>query len=152
MEQYLAMTGQDPASLTEGLKSGAEQAVKVDLALRSIADSEGLEASDDDLEAEYQRIGVRVNEKPNQVRKAYERNDAVSSLRGEIRKSKAMEWLLHNVEIVDEDGNPIDRDLLLPPDAAEHDHEHDHEHEHDHDQHDHADDEPPNEQPAEEAQ
>src|SRR5262249_13479428 len=82
MEQYLAMTGQDPASLTEGLKSGAEQAVKVDLALRSIAESEGLEVTDDDLEAEYRRIGVRVNQKPNQVRKAYERNDAVSSLRG----------------------------------------------------------------------
>src|SRR5262249_33260851 len=62
MEQYLAMTGQDPASLTEGLKSGAEQAVKVDLALRSIADSEGLEVTDDDLEAEYRRIGVRVNQ------------------------------------------------------------------------------------------
>jgi trigger factor len=153
MEQYLAMTGQDPASLTEGLKSGAEQAVKVDLALRSIAESEGLEVTDDDLEAEYQRIGVRVNQKPNQVRKAYERNDAVSSLRGEIRKSKAMEWLLHNVEIVDEDGTPIDRDLLLPPDADEHDPDHDNDgHDHDaHDAHGHAD-EPPNEQPAEEAQ
>jgi len=156
MEQYLAMTGQDPASLTEGLKSGAEQAVKVDLALRSIAESEGLEVTDDDLEAEYQRIGVRVNQKPNQVRKAYERNDAVSSLRGEIRKSKAMEWLLHNVEIVDEDGNVIDRDVLLPPDATDDapDHDaHDHDHgAHDHHGHDHADDEPPNEQPAEEAQ
>ena len=61
---------------------------------------------------------MRVNQKPNQVRKAYERNDAVSGLRAEIRKAKALEWLLHNVEIVDTEGVPIDRDLLLPPERT----------------------------------
>ena len=118
MEQYLAMTGQEPATLTEGLKERRDHAVKVDLALRSVADAEGIEVTDDDLEAEYQRIAVRVNQKVNQVRKAYERNDAVSGLRGEIRKAKALEWLLRHVEIVDTEGDPIDRELLLPPDES----------------------------------
>ena len=58
---------------------------------------------------------MRVDQKPNQVRKAYERNDAVSGLRAEIRKAKALEWLLRHVEIVDTEGAAIDRDLLLPP-------------------------------------
>jgi trigger factor len=127
--------------------------VKVDLALRSVADSEGIEITDDDLEAEYARIAVRVNQKPNQVRKAYERNDAVSGLKAEIRKAKALEWLLRHVEIVDTEGAAIDRDLLLPPeedivvpgevdlgpddhDHSDHDHDHDH-HDHDHGGHDH---------------
>jgi trigger factor len=144
MEQYLAMTGQDPATLTEGLKESAARAVKVDLALRSVAEAESIEASDDDLEAEYRRIAVQVNQKPNQVRKAYERNDAVSGLRAEVRKAKALDWLLHHVEIVDTEGVPIDRDLLLPED---HDHDHDHDHgdghehaqDHDHDGGDDAD-------------
>jgi trigger factor len=131
MEQYLAMTGQDPATLTEGLKDAASRAVKVDLALRAVADAEAVEATDDDLEAEYQRIAVRVNQKPNQVRRAYERNDAVSGLKSEVRKGKALDWLLHNVEIVDTEGAPIDRDVLLP------DHDHDG---HDHEGHDHDDD------------
>jgi trigger factor len=154
MDQYLTMTGQDPATLTEGLKGSAAQAVKVDLALRSIADSEGLEVIDDDVEAEYQRIAVRVNQKPKQVRQAYERNDAVSGLRAELRKSKALEWLLHNVEIVDEDGNPINRALLLPQDDHDHaDEAHDHAHEahdHAHDGHEH-DDHDAHETAAEEA-
>ena len=164
MEQYMAMTGQEPATLTEGLTSAATTAVKVDLALRSVADAEGIEVSDDDLEAEYQRIAVRVNQKVNQVRRAYERNDAVSGLRAEIRKAKALEWLLRHVEIVDTEGHEIDRDLLLPPgeeivvpgevdssghdhadhDHAGHDHDHDHsgrDHDHDHAGHDH--DHPP---------
>ena len=156
MEQYMAMTGQEPATLTEGLTSAATTAVKVDLALRSVADAEGIEVSDDDLEAEYQRIAVRVNQKVNQVRKAYERNDAVSGLRGEIRKAKALEWLLRHVEIVDTEGQPIDRELLLPPDEElvvpgevdpaghAHDHDHDHAgHDHDHAGHDHDHDHPP---------
>jgi trigger factor len=155
MEQYMAMTGQDPATLTEGLKGSAATAVKVDLALRSVADAEGIEITDDDLEAEYARIAVRVNQKPNQVRKAYERNDAVSGLKAEIRKAKALEWLLRHVEIVDTEGVAIDRDLLLPPeedivvpgevdlgandhDHSGHDHDHDHgSHDHDHGGHDH---------------
>ncbi|HET9602392.1 MAG TPA: trigger factor [Acidimicrobiales bacterium] len=144
MDQYMAMTGQDPATLTEGLRGSATTAVKVDLALRAVADAEEIEVGDEDLEAEYARIAVRVDQKPTQVRKAYERGDAVSGLRAEIRKAKALEWLLRHVEIVDTEGAPIDRDLLLPPDdelvvpgevdLAEHDHDgHDHTgHDHDH--------------------
>jgi hypothetical protein len=48
------------------------------------------------------------------VRKAYERSDAVPELRVELRKRKAMEWLLRTVEVVDGDGRPIERSLLLP--------------------------------------
>ena len=60
LEQYLAMTGQDPATFTEGLRGSATTAVKVDLALRAVAEAEVLEVTDDDLEAEYARIAVRV--------------------------------------------------------------------------------------------
>jgi trigger factor len=51
----------------------------------------------------------------------------------QIRKSKAMDWLLHHVEMVDTDGAVIDRDLVL---GHTHDDD-DHDHDHDHDDHDH---------------
>ena len=104
LEQYLAATGQDQVSLMEGLKDAAARAVKVDLALRAVADAEDMQVDDDELEAEYERIAVRVGQKPAQVRKAYERSDAVPELRVELRKRKAMEWLLRTVEVVDGDG------------------------------------------------
>ena len=132
IEQWLAATGQDAASFTEGMREGAVRAVKVDLALRAVAAAENLVSDDEDLEREYQRIAMRVNQKPNQVRKAYERNDAVVELTAQLRKSKALEWLLHRVEVVDPDGTPIDNDLLLGHGLDEHDHHHD-EHDHDHD-------------------
>jgi trigger factor len=56
---------------------------------------------------------MQVNQKPNQVRRAYERNDLVPDLTAEIRKSKALDWLLHHVEMVDPDGHELDRDHIL---------------------------------------
>ena len=54
----------------------------------------------------------------------------------QIRKSKAIDWLLHHVEMVDPDGKPIDRDLVLghthddtiTTTTTTHDHDHDHDH------------------------
>ena len=71
-----------------------------------MAAAEALEADDDDLDAEYERIAVQVGQKPNQVRKAYERNDLVPELTAQIRKSKALDWLLHHVEMVDPERPP----------------------------------------------
>ncbi len=141
LEQWLGATGQDPQAFTDSLRSEATNAVKVDLALRAVAEAELLEPIDEDIEAEYARIARQVNEKPARVRQAYERNDAVGGLRAELRKRAAMDWLLANVEVVDPDGKSIDGGMLI---VAGHDHEHDHqgdEHEgHDHEGHDHSHD------------
>ena len=117
MEQYMAMTGQEPATLTEGLTGAATtRGQGRPRAARRGRCRGASRSATTTWRPSTQRIAVRVNQKPNQVRKAYERNDAVSGLRGEIRKAKALEWLLRHVEIVDTEGQPIDRELLLPPD------------------------------------
>jgi trigger factor len=150
MEQVLAATGQSSEEFVEVLRGQSVQAIKTDLALRSVAAAEGLEATDDDIEAEYQRIAVQVNQKLNQVRKAYERNDAVEDLKAQMRKSKALDWLLEHVEVVDTNGASIDTALLLGEGYHVHgDHVHfgedghgdeDGHHDHDHEGHDHDED------------
>jgi trigger factor len=105
----------------------AEQSVKADLALRAIALAEGLDATEDDVEIEFARMALQFGQKEREIRRAYEQNDAVPDLMAQIRKSKAMDWLLHHVEMVDPEGTVIDRDLVLGHD------DHD---DHDHDDHD----------------
>ncbi len=134
IDQWLQATGQDAASFVETLKVQSVKAVKVDLALRAVATAEGIEVSDDDINAEYARIAMQVRQKASEVRKAYEKNDAVTDLVSQLKKTKAMDWLLEHVEIVDPEGNAIDRELLMGK-THDHDHDHDHDH-HDHD-HDH---------------
>ena len=80
------------------------------------------------LEAEYARIAMQVGQKAKDIRKAYEQNDAVPELVAQIRKSKALDWLLHHVEIVDPDGKPIDRELVLGHTHDDDDEAHDHDH------------------------
>ena len=132
IDQWLQATGQDSASFVEALRVQSTKAVKVDLALRAVATAEGLEVSDDDREREYERIAMQVRQKPAQVRKAYEANDAVADLTAQILKTKALDWLLHHAEVVDPDGQPIDRELVIGHTHDDHDHDHD---EHDHDDH-----------------
>jgi trigger factor len=141
LDQWLSATGQDPQGFVEALREQSIKAVKVDLALRAVAAAENLEVTDDDVENEYERIGVQVNQKTAQVRKAYEKNDAVSDLIAQLRKSKALDWLLHNVEMVDPAGATIENETILGHDHSDHDHDHDgHDHDHDHDGHDHGHD------------
>lgn len=141
IEQWLAATGQDAESFIAALRVQSEKAVKVDLALRAVATAEGIEVDDDDLEAEYQRIAMQVRQKPAQVRRAYEQNDAVMDLKAQVRKSKALDWLIHHVDIVDPEGAAIDRDLILghshDADGGHSHDDHDHDHDHDHDDHEH---------------
>jgi len=112
-EAWMSATGQDPQQMLESTRPQAERAVKADLALRAVALAEDLDASDDDIEMEYARMAMQFGQKAKEIRKIYERNDAVPELVSEIRKSKAMDWLLHHVEMADHEGHVIDRDLVL---------------------------------------
>jgi len=48
-----------------------------------------------------------------QVRKVYEQNDAISELEAQIRKSKAVDWLLRNSTLVDAAGASISAETLF---------------------------------------
>ena len=130
-QAWFSATGQSPQQMLEGTRPQAEQAVKADLALRAVALAEDLEVTDGDIEMEYARMAMQFGQKAKEVRRLYEQNDAVPELVAQIRKSKAMDWLRHHVEMVDHEGTAVDRDLVLG---------HDHDHDHDHDDHEHGDD------------
>jgi trigger factor len=115
LARYLQATGKSQEELIADLRAGAAEGVKADLALRAVADAEAFEVTDDDLDAEIERLAERVGQKPAQVRKQLDRNDQLAAVRSDIRKAKALAWLLEHVEMVDEDGKPIARaDLELP--------------------------------------
>jgi trigger factor len=127
-EQYLEATGTSQQELIDELRTAAVQAVKVDLALRSIAEAEGIEVTEADIADEVEAVAVRLRERPEKVRRQLERNDQLTAVTSDLRTRKALDWLLEHVEVVDPDGERVDRaDLEL-----RHDHDHDHDHEDDH--------------------
>lgn len=119
LEQWLSATGQSTEAFIETLRTQSQTAVKVDLALRAVAVNENIVADDDDIDAEFQRIAMQVGRKVQQVRKAYEQNDAVAELKAQIRKSKAIDWLLHNSTLVDPDGHEISTSVMFSDGSQE---------------------------------
>ncbi|MDQ3385552.1 MAG: trigger factor [Actinomycetota bacterium] len=155
IQQYLEATGTTGEALIGQLRDQAVDAVKADLGLRAVAEAEQLEATDDEVDAEIARIAERVDQPVAAVRLQLERAEQLPAVRSDLRRGKALEWLVEHAEVVDEDGKPVDRALLQPPEALgepdadehlhdehthdEHTHdEHTHdEHTHDHDEHEH---------------
>ncbi len=109
VEQYLEATGKAQEEFLDELRELATQAVRVDLALRAVAEAEEIEVTDDDLDEEFAHVAVRVKQPAAKVRKDFERAEQVQAVRSDLRKRKALEWLLEHVEIVDEAGQPIER-------------------------------------------
>ncbi|MEM1332334.1 MAG: trigger factor [Actinomycetota bacterium] len=113
VEQWLQATGQDPEQMVESMRPAAEQGVKLDLALRAIAVSESLDATDDDVEGEYARLAMQYGQKAKDIRRAYEQNDMVGELLTQIKKSKAYDFVVNASSYVDEAVNAMDRDELI---------------------------------------
>ena len=118
---WMSATGQSTEDLISNFREQAVTSVKADLALRAIAVAENITVDGEDLELEYTRLAMQFNDSSDNVRRAYEQNGAVSELSASVKKSKAFDWLLHNIEFVDSNGKKLDADTVLG-----HDHDHDH--------------------------
>jgi trigger factor len=113
IDQWLSATGQSTEAFIDSMRGESVKAVKVDLALRAVAEAQNISADDDEVDVELNRIATQAGRKVAQVRKVYEQNDAMGELIAQIRKSKAVDWLLRNSTLVDPDGNPISADTLF---------------------------------------
>lgn len=118
-DSYMAASGQDQEGMVAELRDAAVMATKADLALRGIAEAEGLDATEGDLDEELEKLAERVEQTPAEVRLALEEGDQIPAVRSDLRKRKALDWLVEHVQIVDEDGTPVDRADLEAPEVEE---------------------------------
>jgi trigger factor len=119
LARYLELTGRDRDQLLAELREQSVSAVKADLALRAVADAEGIEVTEEELDDEIREIAERAGRKPAEVRRGLERSGSIAAVRSDIRKTKAVRWLIEHVEVVDEEGRPVDRSLLEGPSEQE---------------------------------
>lgn len=121
---YLDAVGQTAETLAAEFREPAEQAVKVDLALRSVADLQGLVPDDDRIDEVIAEMAGPSGQDPDELKARLAEVGQISALRADLAKQAAMEWLTDNVELVDEDGEAIDREALeFPARGAEEDSE-----------------------------
>lgn len=109
---YLQFTGQTPDAVVAEFRDAAVQAVKLDLALRAVADGEAIEAGEDDLDEHFAELSRRFGVEAERIRHDFEHAGQLSAVRSEVRKAKALDWLVGRVKMVDEDGAEVDASAL----------------------------------------
>jgi trigger factor len=117
--EYLQATGRTPDDLLAAVRVDAQRAVKADLALRALAEAEDLAVSDDELDTEIATMAQRMETSAAALRRQLDTAGRTVAVRSELRKGKALQWLLDHVELFDEEGNPMSRDDLKTDAAKE---------------------------------
>jgi trigger factor len=112
LDEYFQATGTSPDELLSSVREDAQRAVKADLALRALVEAEEMALSEDELDAEIGTMADRMGTTPTELRRQLDTAGRTGAVRSELRKGKALEWLLDHVELFDEDGNPMSRDDL----------------------------------------
>ena len=112
LAEYFQATGTSPDELLAAVRTDAQQAVKADLALRALVEAEELTLSDEELDAEIRTMAERMDTTPADLRSQLDTAGRTGAVRSELRKSKALEWLLGHVDLFDEEGNPMAREDL----------------------------------------
>lgn len=112
LEQFLQATGQTPDQLLAAVRSDAERAVKIDLALRALVKAEGLEADEAEIDDELVKTAQAMNVTPETLRDNLYKTGRVVAFEAEVAKIKANKWLSEHVTFVDHLGIVIDRELL----------------------------------------
>ncbi|MGH9222750.1 MAG: trigger factor [Acidimicrobiales bacterium] len=116
LKDYLEATGQSEEEFLGGLAGQSIAALKADLGLLAVADNESIEVTDEDVDAEIERLAEARKEKPDVVWRKLQSGGELPAVRSGLRKNKALEWLVEHTEYVDEDGRVIDRaELELRP-------------------------------------
>ena len=112
LAEYFQATGTTPDELLGAVRVDALAAVKADLALRALVEAEELTLSEEELQAEIVTMAERMGTTPMELRRQLDTAGRTGAVRSELRKGKALEWLLDHVDLFDEEGNPMSRDDL----------------------------------------
>jgi trigger factor len=98
-EFYLQRTEQDEEALKENFKPRALHQVKNYFLLKEIALKEGIEVSDEELDARIEELAEQFQMTKEQLREYYEKSGQLGSLRSEIETEKTLQFLVDNAII-----------------------------------------------------
>jgi trigger factor len=118
-EHYLEAVGTDISALRGEYRDAAEISARVDLGLRAVAEAEGLDADPENLDIYLQALAEQAESDVSTVVEMLTGSGRMIEVRADLRKQAALDWLLERVEIIDEDGNEVDRSILETPEPEE---------------------------------
>ncbi|HEY2420259.1 MAG TPA: trigger factor [Neobacillus sp.] len=93
LELYFQFSGQDENALREQMKEEAEKRVRVNLTLEAIANAENLEATDEDVDAELEKMAGTYNMTVDSIKAAL---GGIAGIKDDLKMKKAVDFLIEN--------------------------------------------------------
>jgi trigger factor len=93
MELYFQFSGQDENALRGQMKEEAVNRVRVALTLEAIVKAENIEVSDEDVNAELEKMAGMYNMTVDNIKQAL---GGLDGIKGDLQKQKAVEFLIEN--------------------------------------------------------
>lgn len=97
LELYTQLSGQDTDSLKEQMKEDAEKRVRVTLTLEAIVKAENIEVSDEEVEAELQKMAEMYGMTTDQIKQALGTTDTVKE---DVKMNKAIQLLVESSKTI----------------------------------------------------
>lgn len=94
------------ASIRTSARESTGRGLKLNLILERIAEVEGIDTTDDELENQIYRYAQAQRRTPVSVRSDLERSGALDDLRSEIRSSKVVNFIVEQADITDAQEDP----------------------------------------------
>ena len=104
LKTYFQYTGLDLDGLRKQMRPGAEKQVKTRLALEKIAEKENLSVTDEEVEAEYARLGEQFGMEPDKVKEAVER----PAIEADLKVKAAIDLVREKAAVTEVEETPAD--------------------------------------------
>ncbi|WP_342525191.1 trigger factor [Chryseomicrobium sp. FSL W7-1435] len=96
LDLYYQFSGQDEEALRTQMKEDAENRVRVSLTLEAIAAAEGIEVTEEDINAELEKMTEQFNMSLDQIKTAL---GGTAILENDLRFQKTVEFLVDNAKV-----------------------------------------------------
>jgi trigger factor len=106
--------GFDSSKMKEEMKGEAEEAARASILLQAIAEREGVEVSDADLQKRVAELATARQENSKKLRAELERSGSIHGVRSQLLQEKTLDMLLSQAKISDEDPER----LIITPEEA----------------------------------
>ena len=108
IDDYLKMIGTDMKTFRESMRATAEKQARTEVLLAAVAEAENVQISEEDLQAEYEKLGEAYGMKAEDVAKAID----VAGLTADLRRERAM-------SIISESGVAVEKKAEEPAKTEE---------------------------------
>ncbi|GIP39165.1 trigger factor [Paenibacillus sp. J31TS4] len=100
IDMYFQFSGQDEAALKEQMRGDAEKRVRNNLVLEAIASAENLSASDEDVDAEIEKMAKLYQREADELKSILEENGNLDNMKKDLGVRKAIDLLIENSKAV----------------------------------------------------